>query len=528
MDKDKSKVVDKKDEVAKFKGKEFGQRKKKIVICYKCHKQGQYAGQCPNKRTVMILENGEWEYVNDGEGDEVVEAEAEAGSDDEIEELSQEAEHFRHSTRDCRRDAEHLHRTMRDVLKSKGVAVTILAKPSEGDDGKLLLSLKEFNKEVRQINNQYEGNLLKEFEDIFLDDIPHKLPPLRGIEHLVDFAPGALIPNRPAYMCNPNESEETHRQVQELLDKGWVRESLSPCVVPILLVPKKDNSGRMCVDCKSVNVINVKYQHPIEGLDDMPDELHGARLFTKIDLTSGYHQIRMQPGDEWKIAFKTKFGLYEWLVMPFSTCLEDYLQHVSQVFHALRNAKLYGSDGLKVYEAKKNVPFKWESSHEAAFEKLRDSLTHAPVLALPDFERAFEVQCDASGVGITSGEEYFEAPWFSKMAHFKPCAKMVDVNHVAKRFFREVVKLHVVSKTVVSDQDVKHVSTTTKLSPFEVVYGFNPLTPTDILPLPSTEHLNFSGRDRATAIKELHAKVWENIDKAAATYGHYANREENA
>jgi hypothetical protein len=140
------------------------------------------------------------------------------------------------------------------------------------------------------------ADILQEYADVFPSEVPAGLPPLWGIEHHIDLIPCASLPNRAPYRTNLKETKEIQCQVQELLDKGYVRESLSPCAAPVILVSKKDGSWRMCVDWRAINNITIHYCHPIPHLDNMLDELSGAVVFSKVDLRSGYHQIWMKLG----------------------------------------------------------------------------------------------------------------------------------------------------------------------------------------------------------------------------------------
>ncbi|KAJ9545105.1 hypothetical protein OSB04_024812 [Centaurea solstitialis] len=155
--------------------------------------------------------------------------------------------------------------------------------------------------------------VVREFPEVFPEELPG-LPPQRQVEFHIDLTgPIAKSP----YRLAPSEMQELSSQLQELLDKGFIRLSSSPWGAPVLFVKKKDGSFRMCIDYRELNKITIKNRYPLPCIDDLFDQLQGATYFSKIDLRSGYHHMRVREEDIAKTAFRTRYGHYEFLVMPF-------------------------------------------------------------------------------------------------------------------------------------------------------------------------------------------------------------------
>jgi hypothetical protein len=159
--------------------------------------------------------------------------------------------------------------------------------------------------------------LQREFSDVFPQDLPGQLPPDRGEPFKIETEPGATPVNRSIYRLSPSELEELRRTLDDLLQKGFIRPSNSPWGAPVLFAPKKDGGLRFCIDYRGLNKQTVKNAYPLPRADDLIDQLQGAQFFSKIDLRSGYWQIPIDADSVHKTAFRTRYGHFEWLVLPF-------------------------------------------------------------------------------------------------------------------------------------------------------------------------------------------------------------------
>ncbi|RVW59010.1 Transposon Tf2-2 polyprotein [Vitis vinifera] len=174
----------------------------------------------------------------------------------------------------------------------------------------------KFSFEGKHVDRPLHIPIVREYPDVFPEDLPG-LPPEREVEFTIDLVPGTGPMSKAPYRMAPVELKELKVQLQELLDKGFIRPSVSPWGAPVLFVKKKDGSMRLCIDYRELNKVTVRNKYPLPRIDDLFDQLQGACVFSKIDLRSGYHQLRVRGEDVPKTAFRTRYGHYEFLVMPF-------------------------------------------------------------------------------------------------------------------------------------------------------------------------------------------------------------------
>ncbi|GJX53326.1 putative reverse transcriptase domain-containing protein [Tanacetum coccineum] len=287
--------------------------------------------------------------------------------------------------------------------------------------------------------------VVQEFPEVFPEDLPG-IPPTRQVEFRIDLVPGATPVARAPYRLAPSEMKELAEQLQELTDKGFIRPSSSPWGAPVLFVKKKDGSFRMCIDYRELNKLTVKNRYPLPRIDDLFDQLQGSSIYSKIDLRSGYHQLRVREEDIPKTAFRTRYGHYEFQVMSFgltnapavfmdlmnrvckpyldkfvivfiddiliySKSKKEHEEHLRQILKLLKKEELYAKFSKCEFWISRvqflghvidcrGVQFDWGDKQEAAFQLLKQKLCSAPILALPEGSKDFIAYCDALKKGL--------------------------------------------------------------------------------------------------------------------------------
>ena len=178
-----------------------------------------------------------------------------------------------------------------------------------------------------------EMEIVQEFADVFPENFG--IPPSRDTEFTIELLPGTAPQSKAPYRMAPAELKELKVQLEELLEKGFIRPSVSPWGAPVLFVKKKDGTLRLCIDYRMLNQVTIKNRYPLPRIDDLFDQLQGAAIFSKIDLRTGYHQLRIRESDVAKTAFRSRYGHYEFTVMPFglTNAPAAFMSLMNRVFH---------------------------------------------------------------------------------------------------------------------------------------------------------------------------------------------------
>ncbi|GKD28872.1 putative reverse transcriptase domain-containing protein [Tanacetum coccineum] len=289
--------------------------------------------------------------------------------------------------------------------------------------------------------------VVREFPEVFPEDLPG-LPPVRQVEFQIDLIPGTTPVARVPYRLAPSEMQELSNQLQDLSDRGFIRPSTLPWGAPVLFVKKKDGSFRMCIDYRELNKLTIKNHYPLPRIDDLFDQLQGSSVYSKIDLRSGYHQLRVRDEDIPKTAFRTRYGHYEFQVIPFgltnapvvfmdlmnrvckpyldkfvivfiddiliySGNKEEHANHLRIILELLKKEKF---QRLHVDPAKIEAVKNWTSPTtpteiqkqevylgkrpRVGYPTIKKKLCEAPILALLEGNDNFIIYCDASHQGL--------------------------------------------------------------------------------------------------------------------------------
>ncbi|KAA0047291.1 retrotransposon protein, putative, Ty3-gypsy subclass [Cucumis melo var. makuwa] len=267
--------------------------------------------------------------------------------------------------------------------------------------------------------------VVKEFLNVFLDDLSD-LPPDREIEFTIELLQGTTPISQAPYRMAPSELKELKMQLQELVDKGYIRPSVSPWGAPVLFVKKKDGTLRLCMDYRQLNKVTIRNKYPLPRIDDLFDQLRGATLFSKIDLRSGYHQLKVRESDIAKTTFRTskcEFWLEQVVFLGHVVSAKgvsvdppkvEVVVNWEKPTSAIEVRSFLGLAGyyrrfiedfsrlaLPLTDlTRNNAKFEWSDKCEQSFQELKKRLVTTPILTLPVTGKDYVIYCDTSRLGL--------------------------------------------------------------------------------------------------------------------------------